>query len=87
MPGQREENMLRKTLFIVLAAFGLLVLLWLLLTLIACKPVDRAVREGEAFPLEVATISHIHAAFRAGELSCRQLQGCDLRQRSGRRQG
>ena len=65
--------MLRKILFIALAAFGLLALLWLLLTLMACKPVDRAVREGETFPLEVATISHIHAAFRAGELSCRQL--------------
>lgn len=79
--------MLRKTLFIVLVAFGLLALLWLLLTLMACKPVDRAAREGEAFPLEVATISQIQAAFRAGELSCRQLQDCDLRQRSGRRQG
>jgi Asp-tRNA(Asn)/Glu-tRNA(Gln) amidotransferase A subunit family amidase len=65
--------MLRKALVILLVAFGLLALLWLLLTLIACKPVDRVAGEGEAFPLEEATISQIHAAFRAGELNSRQL--------------
>jgi Asp-tRNA(Asn)/Glu-tRNA(Gln) amidotransferase A subunit family amidase len=65
--------MLRKALYVVLIAFGLLALLWLLLTIMACNPVDRRARDGDAFPLEEATISQIHSALRKGELSCRLL--------------
>jgi hypothetical protein len=63
IPGQREEGMLRKVLFIVLLGLGLMVLLWLLLTVMGCRPSDREERGAGPFLLEEATISQIHAAF------------------------
>ncbi|MFA9453598.1 MAG: amidase, partial [Candidatus Aminicenantaceae bacterium] len=65
--------MLRKVLFIVLLGLGLMVLLWLLLTVMGCRPSDREERGAGPFLLEEATISQIHAAFQRGDLSCRQL--------------
>ncbi len=65
--------MLRKSLYIVLLGLALMALLWLLLTLMACRPADREGRGEGLFLLEEATISRIHAAIRSGELSCRQL--------------
>jgi len=65
--------MLRKTLYIVLLGLGLMALLWLLLTIMACRPSDREQRDADPFLLEEATISQIHTAFQRGDLSCRQL--------------
>jgi Asp-tRNA(Asn)/Glu-tRNA(Gln) amidotransferase A subunit family amidase len=66
--------MIKRVLFIFLIALVLLVILWLLLSSMSCRrSVDEAGSEMASRLLEESTVSRIHAAFRAGDLTCRQV--------------
>jgi len=72
--GRSGVLMIKRVVIIFVVALVLLGILWLLLGSMSCRrSADESGAEMAARILEESTIARIHAAFRSGELTCRQV--------------